>query len=99
MLQVCLYDVGMTENFLIKAVEIAGGQTALADKLNARQVQDNVKQAHIWNWLNTTKDGVPAEQVRPVCEVCDWQVTPHQLRPDLYPHPHDGLPEHLRVAA
>lgn len=82
----------MSENYLVKAVAIAGGQTALAEKLH-------VKQAHIWKWLNTTKDGVPAEQVLPVCEVTGWLVTPHQLRPDLYPHPHDGLPESLRSAA
>ncbi|MBL2607392.1 Cro/Cl family transcriptional regulator, partial [Klebsiella pneumoniae] len=25
--------------------------------------------------------------------VLDWQVTPHELRPDLYPNPTDGLPK------
>jgi hypothetical protein len=23
----------------------------------------------------------------------DWQVTPHDWRPDLYPHPDDGMPK------
>lgn len=31
-----------------------------------------------------------------VSEAVRWQVTPHELRPDLYPHPDDGLPEALR---
>jgi len=22
----------------------------------------------------------------------DWEVTPHELRPDIYPNPTDGLP-------
>lgn len=56
-----------------------------------------ISQAMVSKWYR----GVPvaAEMVRPVSEVTNWQVTPHKLRPDLYPHPLDGLPEHLRVAA
>ena len=27
----------------------------------------------------------------------DWEVTPHDWRPDLYPHPEDGLPRAGRV--
>ncbi|MCV5295753.1 hypothetical protein OFC42_28600, partial [Escherichia coli] len=23
----------------------------------------------------------------------NWSVTPHELRPDIYPNPNDGLPE------
>lgn len=41
---------------------------------------------------------VPAERVLGVAEANEWRVTPHQLRPDLYPHPDDGLPAHLRQA-
>jgi DNA-binding transcriptional regulator YdaS (Cro superfamily) len=36
--------------------------------------------------------GVPAERVLPVCAQEDWRITPHLLRPDLYPNPSDGLP-------
>lgn len=36
------------------AVAIAGGQTALAEKLG-------VGQGHIWNWLYRNKHGVPPE--------------------------------------
>ncbi len=40
-----------------------------------------------------------ADRVLATCEATNWQVTPHELRPDLYPHPHDGLPSHLREVA
>lgn len=82
----------MKQKHLSEAVTMVGGQTALAEKLG-------VKQAYVWKWLNTTKDGIPAEYVRPTAEATNWVKTPNQLRPDLYQHPHDGLPEHLRVAA
>jgi DNA-binding transcriptional regulator YdaS (Cro superfamily) len=40
---------------------------------------------------------VPAERVLAIAEATDWQVTPYQIRPDIYPHPLDGLPkEYLR---
>lgn len=42
---------------------------------------------------------VPSDRVIEVSRACDWRVTPHELRPDLYPHPDDGLPEALRGAA
>ena len=77
---------------LEKAIAIIGGQVATAKALE-------VSQPTIWKWLNSTKEGLSAEYVRPLCQAVEWQVTPHELRPDLYPHPHDGLPEHLRSAA
>lgn len=36
--------------------------------------------------------GVPSERVLPICRHIGFQVTPHELRPDLYPNPDDGLP-------
>lgn len=78
---------------LAKCVEIIGGQKALADALG-----NGLKQGHIWSWLNVTKEGTPSEHVISVSDKVDYQVTPHELRPDIYPHPHDGLPAHLRVA-
>lgn len=38
------------------------------------------------------KKRVPAEEVIPACEALGWVVTPHELRPDKYPNPTDGLP-------
>ena len=37
------------------------------------------------------RKGVPAERVLQVFEATG--VTPHELRPDLYPNPSDGLPK------
>lgn len=34
---------------------------------------------------------VPAERVIEVAMLTGWKVTPHQLRPDLYPLPSDAL--------
>lgn len=42
---------------------------------------------------------VPAERVLDVAKLTEWECKPHELRPDIYPHPHDGLPEHLREVA
>lgn len=44
------------------------------------------------------KTQVPAEQVIPICEFAEYKFTPHDLRPDLYPNPSDGLPQHIRAA-
>ena len=38
------------------------------------------------------KHRVPAEEVIPACVALEWRVTPHELRPDKYPNPTDGLP-------
>jgi DNA-binding transcriptional regulator YdaS (Cro superfamily) len=40
-------------------------------------------------WL---RDGIPAERVIFICEKTGWKVTPHMLRPDLYPNVDDALP-------
>jgi DNA-binding transcriptional regulator YdaS (Cro superfamily) len=37
-------------------------------------------------------DDLPADRVLSVSRATAWQVTPHQLRPDIYPNPTDGLP-------
>lgn len=43
--------------------------------------------------------GVSAERVLAISTATNWQVTPHQLRPDIYPNPQDGLPDDMRAAA
>lgn len=35
--------------------------------------------------------------VIPVCAATGWQITPHELRPDIYPNPSDGLPGDKRT--
>jgi DNA-binding transcriptional regulator YdaS (Cro superfamily) len=39
---------------------------------------------------------VPAERVIGIAEATGWKITPHQIAPHIYPHPHDGLPVNLR---
>lgn len=71
---------------LERAVTLAGGQSQMASRLGG-----SAKPAHVWNWLNRDNQ-LPGEHVISVSRAVDWQVTPHELRPDLYPHEQDGLP-------
>lgn len=59
-----------------KAVDIAGGQTALAAALG-------IKQAHVWNWL---KRGTPvtASLCAAIERVTNGSVTRYELRPDVF---------------
>lgn len=83
--------------YLEKIIELLGGkQQSLADVLATDD--DPVKQGHVWGWLNKTVDGIPARHVIKACAAVNYEVTPHELRPDLYPHPQDGLPEDMRCA-
>lgn len=38
------------------------------------------------------RNGVAKGEVINVCQALGWVVTPHQLRPDIYPNPQDALP-------
>jgi DNA-binding transcriptional regulator YdaS (Cro superfamily) len=74
-----------------KAIELAGGSyVAVARRFNLRTGFGVSK----WRW-----EGVPPERVIQLARFTEYQITPHQLRPDLYPHPDDGLPEELRGRA
>lgn len=75
---------------LEKAIKVANGQTGLA-----RLIQ--VQQANVWNWLHRDKK-VPGEYVLPISRAVGFKVTPHELRPDIYPNPTDGLPKKTKAA-
>jgi len=79
-------------------IEISGGQTSLVRLLKSIKPDSKIQQGHINNWINRDF-AVPPEWVIPCCQVVNWQKTPHQICPELYPHPDDGLPDHLRHAA
>jgi len=55
--------------------------------------------------LQKQAEKLPPEKVLMLCAKSEWQVTPHELRPDIYPNPTDGLPaddprrEPVKVAA
>jgi DNA-binding transcriptional regulator YdaS (Cro superfamily) len=64
------------QSALLKAIERAGGQEALARAIN-------VPQSTISFWLNKAKKGVAAEKVAEVERIT--LVPRHELRPDLFP--------------
>jgi DNA-binding transcriptional regulator YdaS (Cro superfamily) len=61
---------------LIKAIEIAGTQTELANKAG-------ITQAAISRWLNGVSDISPASAIK-IEKATDGQVTRADLRPDLF---------------
>lgn len=72
---------------------MAGGQVALAVRVRNLLPNSKVTQAFVWKWLNSPSDNTPpSEWVIPICDALDFQITPHELRADIYPNPTDGLP-------
>ncbi len=61
---------------LQRAVEKAGGQSALARACG-------VKQGHVWHWLNKSLR-VPAEHALAVEVATGGAVSRHELRPDIF---------------
>lgn len=89
-----LIFVAMSKETLLKAVELAGGQVHLARAVRGVLPGSKISQPHVSGWLNEAKIVVPpAEYVLPIAQALNWQITPHELRPDLYPNPTDALPE------
>ncbi|HEX2794685.1 MAG TPA: helix-turn-helix domain-containing protein [Croceicoccus sp.] len=72
---------------LEKAVELAGGQSALA------RVCD-VAQPSVWKWLQSSKR-LPAEHVLAV--EAETGISRHDLRPDIYPRNYPPAPEFIGV--
>jgi len=82
---------------LEKAIEIAGGQTALAAAINVAIVDQArvageepktrllVTPQKVSYWLGRKKGVVPAEYVLPIEHATNKKITRHELRPDLYP--------------
>lgn len=89
-------------NGLRKAIEIAGGQAALAkrlDEIGQRQTPPmRCKPQNVWAWLNRDHK-VASEWARFVAEAVEYQVLPTEVRSDLYPHRDDGVPVERRAAA
>jgi len=69
---------------LDKAISIAGGATRLAETLD-------VSSMTVSHWRHRDNGVVPANRVIPIFNATG--VTPHELRPDLYLNPTDGLPK------
>lgn len=43
------------------------------------------------------KSVIPARFVLKLCEFVGWAITPHEVRPDLYPSELDGMPREAEV--
>ncbi len=83
----------MSKETLVQAIEMAGGQAHLARGIRKRIPDSKIGQVHVWGWLNSVQMEVPPpETVIPICDFLGWRMTPHRLRPDLYPNPTDALP-------
>lgn len=89
----------MENEHLVRAVKLCGGQVGLANAIRRVRPNTRVTQSHVWKWLNQVVGATPpAEWARTIAEAVEWQVTPHDLRPDLYPNPTDALPaRHLNA--
>lgn len=84
----------MSKQSLLKAVDLAGSQVNLARGIRERIPDSKIGQVHVWGWLNQVKIEVPpADVVIPIAAFLDYRLTPHELRPDLYPNPTDAVPE------
>ncbi|MNG58412.1 hypothetical protein D3C81_16070 [compost metagenome] len=68
---------------LDKAIRIAGNASKLAEQLG-------ISSMAVSHWKNRYKGVVPSDHVLPIFYLTG--VTPHELRPDLYPNQTDGLP-------
>ena len=62
---------------LERAIEICGGQTALA-------IAIGVKQPNVWNWLNRADGVTPAEYCLKIEQATHGAVTRYELRPDVF---------------
>ena len=72
----------MSSPIVIEALASAGGVPEVA-----RALQVSAEAIRLW-----TLRGVPDKRVLWLAERTNWRFTPHQLAPQLYPHPDDGMP-------
>lgn len=68
---------------LQKAIAKAGSASALARGLGVSPMTISL-------WRTRSSGVVPVDRVMAIFDLTG--VTPHELRPDIYPNPTDGLP-------
>ncbi|HGJ5882420.1 transcriptional regulator [Arsenophonus sp.] len=68
---------------LKKVINVTGTATRLAAALG-------VSNMTVSQWKNKYKGRVPVDRVLAIYELTG--ITPHELRPDIYPNPTDGIP-------
>lgn len=72
----------MKEQTQQKIISLCGSQSELA-----RRLGKNSQTVSAW-----FRSQVASTEVINASRALDWKVTPHELRPDIYPNPTDGLP-------
>ena len=81
-----VYSLRM-ENFIAQEIDKFESPTVLSKLVG-------ISAQRLINWRKRGR--IPADSVLSYCEKRGWEVTPHMVRPDIYPHPSDGLPGSLR---
>lgn len=84
----------MSASALRKALAIAGSQAQLARRAieaPAAPAGRQLTQQSISKWLLAERP-VPAEWALAFSQAVGYQVTPHELRGDVYPNADDALP-------
>lgn len=56
-----------------------------------------VSQVAVWRWFHKEIPEVPADHVLDLSKATNWALTPHFIRPDIYPNPTDALPFSVRA--
>jgi hypothetical protein len=82
----------MCKEAIRKCVDIAGGQTALVERMKPflpEELSRSFRQGHLSNWLNRERKSQvpPAEYVPAMSLSVDFKVSEHQLRPDIFVAP------------
>ncbi|OGT01860.1 MAG: hypothetical protein A2143_02250 [Gallionellales bacterium RBG_16_57_15] len=84
----------MSSKYIRAAVDLCGNQPNLVRRIMAKHPHLKIMPSYLFAWMKANRaDRPPAEYVLPIAEAVDWQITPHQLRTDLYPHQCDGMPK------
>jgi DNA-binding transcriptional regulator YdaS (Cro superfamily) len=66
--------------------EKKGARVIISEKLQ-------MTHAGVSQWI---KRGVPPDRIIQLCEALDWEYSPHDINPDIYPNENDALPPKRR---
>ena len=77
------------ENITERAIRAVGVPSSVSRLFGFNSPQS------VFNWIKNNK--VPAQRVIQLCKMGGWEISPHQLRPDLYPNELDGLPNSTKT--
>jgi len=76
----------MQESNVSLAIKLLGGPSDVARRAGLKTA---------WG-VSKWREALPADRVLWLSEETGWRFSPHELAPDRYPHPDDGLPDDLR---